>query len=54
LGALDGARGAIAAYLAAHYAVYKRLRCYEMQHYPESVEIARAALRRHALERENP
>jgi len=54
LGVLDGARGAIAAYLAAHYAVYKRLRCYEMQHYPESVEIARAALRRHALERENP
>ena len=53
LGALDGARGAIAAYLAAHYAVYKRLRGYEMQHYPESVELARAALQRHALERES-
>jgi glycosyltransferase involved in cell wall biosynthesis len=53
LGALDGARGYIAAHLAASYAVYKRLRCYEMAVYPESIELARAALARHELERRN-
>jgi glycosyltransferase involved in cell wall biosynthesis len=51
LGALDGARGYIAAHLAASYAVYKRLRCYEMGVHPESIELARAALERHGLER---
>jgi glycosyltransferase involved in cell wall biosynthesis len=51
LAVLDGARGYVAAHLAASYAVYKRLRCYEMQVHPESLELARAALARHGLER---
>jgi len=51
LGALDGARGYVASHLAASYAVYKRLRCYEMGVYPESIELARSALERHGLER---
>src|SRR5665213_2395351 len=51
LGALDGTRGYVAAQLAASYAVYKRLRRYEMQVHPESIELARAALERHGLER---
>lgn len=51
LAVLDGARGYIAAHLAASYAVYKRLRCYEMQVYPESIAAARAMLVRHGLER---
>jgi glycosyltransferase involved in cell wall biosynthesis len=51
LGVLDGARGYIAAHLAASYAVYKRLRRHEMLLYPESVEMARAALVRHGIER---
>jgi glycosyltransferase involved in cell wall biosynthesis len=51
LGALDGARGYVAVQLAASYAVYKRLRRYEMRVYPESIEIARLALERHGLER---
>jgi len=54
LGALDGARGYIAAHLAASYAVYKRLRRHEMLLHPESVELARAALRRHHIERGAP
>jgi len=54
LAALDGARGYIAAHLAASYAVYKRLRRYEMAVHPESIELARAALIRHGLERERP
>ena len=54
LAALDGARGYVAAHLAASYAVYKRLRCYEMAVHPESIELARAALVRHGLEREQP
>jgi glycosyltransferase involved in cell wall biosynthesis len=51
LGALDGGRGFVAAQLAASYAVYKRLRRYEMKVHPESIELARAALERHGLER---
>ncbi len=51
LGALDCARGYVAAHLAASYAVYKRLRYHEMNVYPESVRLARAALLRHGLER---
>ena len=51
LGLLDGARGYIAAQMAASYAVYKRMRRHEMLLYPESVEIARAALVRHGIER---
>jgi glycosyltransferase involved in cell wall biosynthesis len=51
LAALDGGRGFVAAQLAASYAVYKRLRRYEMRVHPESIELARAALERHGLER---
>jgi glycosyltransferase involved in cell wall biosynthesis len=51
LAVLDGARGYVAAHLAACYAVYKRLRRHEMLLYPESVEIARSALMRHGIER---
>ena len=51
LAALDGARGYVAAHLAASYAVYKRLRGYEMSVHPESIELARAAFARHGLER---
>jgi len=51
LGVLDGARGFIAAQLAASYAVYKRLRLHEMNIYPDSIEVARTALQRHGLER---
>ena len=54
LGVLDGARGYIASHLAASYAVYKRLRRHEMLLYPESIELARAALVRHGIERGNP
>jgi glycosyltransferase involved in cell wall biosynthesis len=52
LGVLDGTRGYVAAHLAASYSVYKRLRRYEMAVHPESIELARAALIRHGLERE--
>ncbi len=44
LGVLDGARGWIAAYLDAHYAVYKRLRQYEMQRVADSVQQGAVAL----------
>ncbi len=54
LAILDGARGYVAAHLAASYSVYKRLRGYEMQVHPESIELARQALIRHGLEREQP
>ena len=51
LALLDGARGYIAAHLAASYAVYKRLRHHELTVYPESLELTRALLARHDLER---
>ncbi len=51
LAVLDGARGFIAAQLAASYAVYKRLRLYEMSIHPDSIAIARSTLQRHGLER---
>lgn len=44
LAVLDGARGWIAAYLAAHYAVYKRLRYYEICRVPESEQAGTSAL----------
>lgn len=47
---LDGWRGYIVARVAASYAVYKRIRYYEMLRNPESVELARAQLRRHSLD----
>jgi glycosyltransferase involved in cell wall biosynthesis len=47
---LDGWRGYIVARVAASYAVYKRLRYYEMLRHPASVELAREQLRRHKLD----
>ena len=54
LACLDGARGLAAAQLAASYAVYKRLRHYEMCVFPESIELGRTALERHEIERRGP
>jgi len=48
---LDGWRGFIIAQTAASYAVYKRMRYYEMQHNPASVDAAHRKLVRHELER---
>jgi hypothetical protein len=47
---LDGWRGYAVARVAASYAVYKRLRYYEMLRNPESVELGRAQLKRHLLD----
>jgi glycosyltransferase involved in cell wall biosynthesis len=44
LAVLDGVRGWIAAYLAAHYALYKRLRYYEICRVPESQQAGATAL----------
>jgi glycosyltransferase involved in cell wall biosynthesis len=51
LAVLDGARGWVVAYMAADYALYKRLRYYEMRAFEPSVELARSELRAHKLER---
>ncbi len=48
---LDGWRGFMIAHTAASYAIYKRMRYYEMRHNPESVERAATALRSHGLDR---
>jgi hypothetical protein len=40
LGILDGGRGFVVSQVAASYAVYKRLRYYEMKRNPASVELA--------------
>jgi glycosyltransferase involved in cell wall biosynthesis len=48
---LDGWRGFMIAQTAASYALYKRMRYYEMVHNPESVPRAAAALVRHGIER---
>ena len=47
---LDGWRGLIVAHTAANYAVYKRMRYYEMRRNPDSVEAARRQLVKHGLE----
>jgi glycosyltransferase involved in cell wall biosynthesis len=47
---LDGWRGFIIAQTAANYAVYKRMRYYEMQHNPASIEAAHRKLAAHQLE----
>jgi len=47
---LDGWRGYIVARVAASYALYKRMRYYEMLHNPASVELARQQLHRHKLD----
>ncbi len=51
LAILDGGRGYVAAHLAATYSVYKRLRLYEVNVFPPSVELAQQALRRYGIER---
>ncbi|HEY0333249.1 MAG TPA: glycosyltransferase family 2 protein [Stenotrophomonas sp.] len=51
LAMLDGWRGYVVAQTAAGYAVYKRMRYYEMQRNPASVEMAAEQLRKHDLER---
>jgi glycosyltransferase involved in cell wall biosynthesis len=51
LAVLDGARGWIAAYMAADYALYKRMRHYEMRSFERSVELAADELRAHRLQR---
>jgi glycosyltransferase involved in cell wall biosynthesis len=51
LAVLDGWRGWVVAYMAANYALYKRMRYYEMLHFEPSVELARQELRAHKLER---
>jgi hypothetical protein len=48
---LDGWRGFMIAQTAASYALYKRMRYYEMVHNRASVERAGAALARHGLDR---
>ena len=51
LAALDGTRGFVAAWLAADYALYKRMRYFEMRTFPDSIALAREALRAHRIER---
>jgi glycosyltransferase involved in cell wall biosynthesis len=48
---LDGARGYAVAHVAASYAVYKRLRLYEMTVYPASRDLAADFMARHGLGR---
>jgi glycosyltransferase involved in cell wall biosynthesis len=50
LGVLDGWRGYIVAQTAASYAVYKRLRYYELAVDPSSLELAADLLESHGLE----
>jgi glycosyltransferase involved in cell wall biosynthesis len=51
LAVLDGWRGWIAAYMAAHYATYKRIRYYEMRCFEHSIALADDELRAHKLQR---
>jgi glycosyltransferase involved in cell wall biosynthesis len=51
LAMLDGWRGFMIAHTAASYAIYKRMRYYEMRHNPESVASAAKLLHRHDIER---
>ena len=51
LALLDGWRGFIIAQTAASYALYKRMRYYEMLANPDSLDAADEALRRHRIER---
>jgi len=51
LGFLDGWRGYLIAHTAAVYAVYKRMRYYEIRQNPESLPRAAAALTRHGIDR---
>jgi glycosyltransferase involved in cell wall biosynthesis len=49
LGMLDGGRGLVATFISAQYAVYKRLRYYELARVPESRELAAKKLAEHNL-----
>src|SRR5690606_21031947 len=51
LAILDGSRGLVVAHTSAAYAVYKRIRYYEMRRNPDSIEQARTALLKHGLDR---
>lgn len=51
LGFLDGWRGYLIAHTAAVYAVYKRMRYYEIRQNPESLPRAATALTRHQIDR---
>lgn len=51
LACLDGWRGFLIAQTAASYALYKRMRYYEMVHNPASVAEAADALSKHHIER---
>jgi hypothetical protein len=48
---MDGWRGFMIAQTAASYALYKRMRYYEMRNNPESVRLAASALTRHGIDR---
>jgi glycosyltransferase involved in cell wall biosynthesis len=48
---LDGWRGFMVAHAAASYAIYKRMRYYEMVNHPKSVADATDLLNRHQLDR---
>ena len=51
LACLDGWRGFVIAHTAASYALYKRMRHFEMVNNPESVARATDALQRHGIDR---
>ncbi|HET6430613.1 glycosyltransferase family 2 protein [Dyella sp.] len=51
LAMLDGWRGFLIAQTAASYALYKRMRYYEMRHNPGSVAEAEAILKHHRIDR---
>ena len=51
LAMFDGWRGFMVAQTAASYALYKRMRYYEMRQHPPSVERARQQLENHQLDR---
>jgi glycosyltransferase involved in cell wall biosynthesis len=51
LGFLDGWRGYLIAHTAAVYAVYKRMRYYEIRQNPESLPLAATSLTRHGIDR---
>lgn len=51
LGFMDGWRGFVLSQMAADYAIYKRMRYYEMDRDPQTIAEARAQLRSHQLER---
>lgn len=53
LACLDGGRGFVVAQTAAHYAVYKRLRYYELLRNPDSLGLAHRQLVRHDLEHDD-